>query len=264
MEDLAPPIFLLTDFGTRDSYVGQVKAVIAGIAPRCPLIDLSHEIEPYAVDEAAWMLETALPHLPPRAVVLAVVDPGVGTDRRALAVRVDGRSFVGPDNGILSPALRAGPARAAPFARELAAAHARREPISDTFHGRDVFAPAAARLATGTDFSQLGPPVDEPRLLPEFRAVPGGPGCLRGYVVHVDRYGNLITTVRASQVSRPFELEVAGARISTRVRTFAEGAGSRPFCHADSSGFIAVALNQASAADALGARRGDPVRVHVP
>lgn len=268
METLTRPIFLLTDFGLRDHYVGQVRAVLASIAPGSPMHDITHDVEPYAVDEGAWLLEATIPLLPADAVVLAVVDPGVGTSRRALAVACEGRLFVGPDNGLLSGAFPGpcrpggvGAASPMPDVRELADPQFRRAAVSHTFHGRDVFAPAAAWVAAGLDYRRLGPPVAEAKLLPPFCGVPDGPGRLRGNVIHTDRYGNLVTTIRVAQLFPAFDLEIAGRSVDTHVRTFADAPPGVPFCHADSSGFVAIAMNQASAAGELGVHRGDPVLV---
>ena len=274
VDHLTAPIFLLTDFGLRDSYVGQVKAVISALAPASPLIDITHEIEPYAIDEAAWTLEACLPALPVPATVLAVVDPGVGTARRAVAVHSAGRWFIGPDNGVLSAAVAVRPpgdCLAGPHGVdisdsgvdvcELGSPGFHRHPVSATFHGRDVFAPAAARLAAGLDSRQLGPPCSSLTLLPRFGGVPDGPGCLRGYVVHVDRYGNVVTSIRAEQLFTAFVIEVGGTPVDVRGRTFADGPADRPFCHVDSSGFVVIALREGHAAAALGAQRRDPVTV---
>ena len=276
MATLTRPIFLLTDFGTRDHYVGQVKAIIAGIAPGCPIYDLSHDVEPFAVEEGAWLLEISIDLLPEDAVVMAVVDPGVGTHRRAVVVQAGGRTFVGPDNGVLSgvaPASLRGIGRAfearrvrlqaaVPEVRELCEPMLMRREVSNTFHARDVFAPATAHIAAGADYRRAGPPQGDMVLLPEFCGKPAGMGVLEGEVIHVDRFGNLITTVRARQLFPRFELEVGGRVVDTQVRTFAEARPGTLFCHVDSSGFVAVAMNKGDAASALEARRGNPVRVH--
>jgi S-adenosylmethionine hydrolase len=273
MARLNRPIVLLTDFGFRDSYVGQVKAVIAGINPMAHVIDLSHAITPFAIDEGAWTLETALSVLPKDAVVCAVVDPGVGTSRRPLVVPAEGRHFVGPDNGLLSAAFPAAMRADAPpaggamtvpasvDARELCEPQFRRDSVSATFHGRDIFAPMAAWLSLGVAHAIVGPPVPEAVALPPFCGRPRAFGELEGSVIHIDRYGNLVTTIRAAELFPCFALEVGGAVIDTHVRTFATAPRGVPFCHADSSGFVAIALNQGSAAEALGVRRGDPVLV---
>ncbi|MCC6381489.1 MAG: SAM-dependent chlorinase/fluorinase [Dehalococcoidia bacterium] len=268
MEKLSRPIFLLTDYGTRDAYVGQLKAVIAGIAPRAPIVDLTHAISPFAVDEGAWVLETVLPVLPEGAIVVAVVDPGVGSSRRALVVAREGRLFVGPDNGLLSPVFgeerRGGAATGAGEVdvRELCEAQLWRPEVSATFHGRDVFAPAAAHFATGASYQHAGPPVSNPVLLPPFCGQPDGFGRLVGEVIHVDAFGNLVTTIRATQLFPRFALEVCARLVDTHLRTFSDAPDGRPFCHVDSSGFLAVAVREGSAAVALGAHRGDRAVLH--
>jgi hypothetical protein len=273
MDALTRPILLLTDYGLHDSYVGQVKTVIAGIAPRAAVIDLTHDIAPFAVDEGAWTLEIAMPALPANAVVMAVVDPGVGTPRRPLALQSGNRLFVGPDNGLLSAVVPEELRRhvdgelgsvtpgAGLDARELCSPWFRRSTVSATFHGRDVFAPAAAMLAAGADLRLCGPPVDRVSALAPFEAVPAGQDALIASVIHVDRFGNLITTIRGPQLFPRFELRVGGERIAHRVNTFAEALPGVLMCHLDSSGFIAVSMNQGSAATRLGVGRGAPVRV---
>lgn len=258
------PIVLLTDFGWRDSYVGQLKAVLASIAPGAPVIDLTHDIEPFAIDEAAWCLETALPVIPTNAVVAVIVDPGVGTSRRAILVERDGRLFVGPDNGVLSPVLPRrersdGADDSSVHVHEVRSPQFRLPHASATFHGRDIFAPAAAHLSNGVDHRHLGPPVVAEVVLPEFRGRPREFGELEGYVVHVDRYGNLITTIRVGELFPRFEVAVAGVTVDRHVRTFANVPAGGLLCHADSSGFLAVAVNRGSAAEATGAKRGDSV-----
>jgi len=267
------PIFLLSDFGTRDSYVGQVKAAIAAIAPGAPIIDLTHEIEPFAVDEAAWTLEVLMPGLPADAVVCAVVDPGVGGSRRANLAVAGGRAFVGPDNGLLSGLLAdderpdrgekpvAVPAPRGVAVHDLCSPQFRLPSVSATFHGRDIFAPAAAHLSTGVDHRLFGPPVGTMVALPAFRGQPGDFGELHGYVVHVDRFGNLITTIRAAELFPCFELSVGEATIDRHVRTFSNVPEGRLLCHADSSGYVAIAVHKGSAAAATGAGRGDRVTV---
>lgn len=265
MAEVNLPIFLLTDFGTRDHYAGQVKAVILGIAPGATIVDLTHDATPFDAEHGAWLLETALPALPERAVVMAVVDPGVGSARREMVVPCGGRLFVGPDNGVLSAAfpgaVRDGREANALDVRELCEPQFRRTNVSNTFHGRDIFAPAAAHLSRGLDYRRLGPPVPGPLVLPPFGGEPAGFGELRGRVIHVDRFGNVITTIRAAQMFPTCTVEVAGRPIGSRVRTFADAPAGVPFCHADSSGFLAIALNRGNAAAELGIDRNDPVVV---
>lgn len=256
METLTRPIFLLTDFGTRDHHVGQVRAVISGIAPGAPIHDLTHDADPFAVDHGAWLLETSLPALPGAAVVLAVVDPGVGSSRRAIAVSSDGQFFVGPDNGILSGALRHSCTGV-----ELASPEFRRTPVAPTFHARDIFGPAAAHLASGLELRRLGPPLKDPVVLPPFCAGEDASGRLIGYLVHIDRFGNAISTVRASQLPPAYAVHIGERRIEASVRTFADAPAGAPSCYIDSSGFLAITINQGDAARTLGLARGDSLVV---
>src|SRR5688572_308154 len=194
---IPPPITLLTDFGTDDIYAGVMKGVMRRIAPNSTVIDLTHAVAPQDVVQAAFLLQQAWRHFPPGTVHLVVVDPGVGTSRRRLALRCEGQYFVGPDNGVLSAALP----DAARGQRDVGQAYAASqvdipsevqafageggtsEGVSATFEGRDVFAPAAAFVANGGDISKIGRPVERMLALPAFRAPD-----LRGVVLHVDRY----------------------------------------------------------------------------
>ena len=270
------PIFLLSDFGTRDHYAGQVRAVLVRLAPGSQVLDITHDIEPFAIDEGAWMLEVTLPHLPAEAVVFGVVDPGVGGQRAAIAVRdADGRLLVGPDNGLFSGALpprnrRAGRALLAGSgveARAFTPLGVGIDPrlISPTFHGRDLFAPAAAALASGVPFAALGGAVDAVEALAPFEAVARGPGTLGAAVVHVDAFGNLLTTLRMGQVAaaEAVTLVVEGRTVARRITSFEEAAPGEVAWHEDSSGFVAIAVSLGSAADLLGARRGTTVEVRL-
>ena len=268
------PIVLLTDFGTSDTYVGQVKAVLTARAPGAPLIDLTHEVSPYAIDEGAWLLETALPFLPAPAVVLAVVDPGVGSERLPIAVRASAhgdpsaaRYLVGPDNGLLSGAA---PPDARPSApgpcptppgldvRSIENPEARLATVSATFHGRDLFAPAAAHIAVTGHHETLGPTREELTVLPPFAGRAEGT-TIRGTVIHVDRYGNLVTTIRKEQLLQDFTLDINGSVIEHMVRTFSDAPPGALACHVDSSGFLAIAEREGNAAASTGAARGDAV-----
>lgn len=268
------PIFLLTDFGARDSFVGQMRAVMASVAPGVATYDLTHEVEPFAIDEGAWQLDVTLDSLPKDAVVCAVVDPGVGSGRRALCVQREGRTLVGPDNGLLSAGYAEetrGRAKAggsvvalgpADRVTELCSPQYWAARPSATFHGRDIFAPVAAHVAKGVDSKVLGTPVAEAVVFPPCCGQPAEAAReLHGYVVHVDRFGNLVTTVRAAQLFPLFEIRVGNVVVDQHVRTFANAVPGVLFCYADSSGYVAVAINRGSAAAALGVGRGEPVAV---
>jgi len=251
-------VTLTTDFGLRDPYVAEMKGVMLSLAPDVRLVDITHEVESHDVVGAALVLEAAVPFFPPGTVHLAVVDPGVGTARRGLVVTTDSGAFVAPDNGLLTPVL----ARGAWRAFELKAPELRLPRISRTFHGRDVFAPAAAHLARGVPPEHFGPPTLDPVRLPwpEVHAVGGA---VAGAVVHVDRFGNLITSIAADAVERLGEhasIHIAGRHLPL-VGTYADlprgGAGAL----IGSSNRLEVAVREGNAAAVLGARRGTPVAV---
>jgi len=258
---MPPIVTLTTDFGLRDPFVGIMKGVILSICPSARLVDLTHEIGPQDVLGACLALEAALPFFPDGTVHLVVVDPGVGSARRPLAVRVGGHSLVGPDNGALTPALRG--ARWAAVA--LAARDYRLADVSRTFHGRDVFAPAAAYLAAGVPLERLGPAVTDPVLL----AIPASrleSGALVGEVLDVDRFGNLLTSIDAARLAEvpgagPATVEVAGRAIGGLVDAYADGPADRPAAIVGSTGRLEIFVRSGSAHLALGAGRGAAVRV---
>jgi S-adenosylmethionine hydrolase len=258
------PVYLLTDFGTADTYVGQMKAVLNDIAPGVQVIDLTHEVAPFDIAQGAWLLETALPALPAACVVLAVVDPGVGSSRLPMAVHDGQRIFIGPDNGVLSAAFTADERRQR--SGTPSAAHAITNPvlqrahISDTFHGRDIFAPAAARFASGFEPAEAGPGIAQPVMLPPFEGCVGPGGELAGEVISIDRFGTAITTIPQHQLPPRFTARVADRRIAPG-RTFSDVPAGEPVALVDSSGFLAIAINQASAAREFGLERRSPVTV---
>lgn len=274
----APVVALLTDFGTADGYVGVMKAVILGIARGVPLVDLSHDVPPQDIRSGAWILHTCWRYLPADAVCIAIVDPGVGTARRPVAFAAGGRYFVGPDNGIFGYVLSASPATAAVL---LDNARYHLPAPSATFHGRDIFAPAAAHLAAGVPLETLGAYLDPTTLLATPLPQPEpGPDGLRGHVVHVDRFGNLITDfgpeVAADLLRDPrLRLQIGATEITARATTFAAGPADAPFALPDSSGHLAIAVRGGSAAahlavgvgasvlaDGFGASCSGPSTVH--
>lgn len=255
---------MLTDFGTQDHFVAAMKGVILGRAPDAALVDVTHEVPPQDVETAAFLLLAAHDAFPPGTVHLAVVDPGVGSDRRAVVVDAGGQRFVGPDNGLFGPVLDRYPA-----ARVHHAADGRlfRHPVSDTFHGRDVFAPVAGSLAAGLDAAEVGPEVGDPVRLDLPRPERTADGA-RGAVLHVDRFGNCVTNLSraelpGAQPGADVRVEVAG-RVVRGVRRFYAGAeAGEPFALWGSAGLLELSVNRGSAAEALGVRRGDTVRVRV-
>ena len=255
-------VTLTTDFGLRDAYVAEMKGVMLGIAEaaRRPLalVDVTHDVERHDITEGALALEAAAPCFPAGTVHLAVVDPGVGTSRRGMALAAGGHVFIGPDNGLFTPFLDEDGWRAF----ELVEADYRLPNVSRTFHGRDVFAPAAAHVASGVDPARLGPPLDDPVRLawPEVRAVAGA---VAGAVVHADRFGNLITSIHArtlAPINNDLVIRVGGREVPL-VGTYGDLSVGRPGALIGSSGRLEIAVREGSAATLLRARRGTGVMV---
>jgi S-adenosylmethionine hydrolase len=264
---VALPISFLSDYGYDDEFAGVCRAVIARIAPDAVVVDLTHAVTPHSVAEGAAILARALPFAPV-GVALAVVDPGVGSDRRAVAVRSarEGRLLVGPDNGLLAEALDE--AGGATEAVDLAFSPVRLDPVSATFHGRDVFAPVAAHLAVGAELRDVGDEIDAdtlaPSPLPGPQVVPSG---ILAHVVTIDRFGNVALDVRPARFpdtglrrGRPVEVLIGGtARRAAHGDTFSDVAPGELILHEDSWASLALAVNLGSAAAELGLNVGDEV-----
>jgi len=253
---VAAIVTLTTDFGTRDAYVAAMKGAILGIARTVLVVDVTHDVAPHDVAEGAFALEAVAPYFPPGTVHVGVVDPGVGTARRGLAVVRPGQVFVGPDNGLFTPFL--GGSDWAAF--ELVAPEYRLPEVSRTFHGRDVFAPAAAHVAAGVDPARLGPRVIDPVRLawPASRRTPEG---VVGVVVHVDRFGNLTTSIPAAALGglgASAEVAIAGRRLAL-VSAYGELTRGRAGALVGSSGRIEIAVREGSAARLFRAGRGTRV-----
>ena len=261
-------VTFLSDFGLQDDFVGTCHGVIKRIAPEVEILDITHGIERQQVLQGAFVLANTLPYMP-AGVHLAVVDPGVGSDRRSIAVRgANSRTFVGPDNGLLLPAAEQ--LGEVTGAWELANPAYRLDPVSFTFHGRDVFAPAAAHLANGLDPAELGPEIDPSDLvrLPLPEAVMGE-SWARAHVLVVDRFGNMqlnLTRAHLEQLSiepgSRVELELALERYyAVAARTFADTRLGDILVYEDAYWNVAVAINGGNAAETLSARPGDELRV---
>ena len=259
-----PLVTFISDFGLDDWFVGVVHAVLHERCPEARIVDLTHQVPPGAVERAAFALEAAIPDVHGPAVHLVVVDPGVGTPRRAIAVKARGALFVAPDNGVLEWALADPEAET----REITAHQLFREPVSRTFHGRDVFAPVAAALAGGFPFDQIGPPVKDPVRIPDARPVVHD-GELHGHVVHVDRFGNVLTNVTLPDLEAAFvrvprsAIEVvAGGRV---IRGLAGSYGDAPVgslvAVIGSSGRLEIAQSRGDASQRLGLSVRDEIRV---
>jgi len=261
---MAHPIVTFTsDFGLDDWFVGVVHGVIHGLAPQSPVVDLVHTITPGNVGHGAFVLEAASADFAPGTVHLAVVDPGVGTDRRALAVRAHDQWFVGPDNGLLEHAI------AAPDAEVHALTETRwfRSPVSRTFHGRDVFAPVAAHIACGVPLASFGPRIGDPVRLPLHTPTPASGG-LTGHIVFIDRFGNALTDLTAAAIrsafGEQFDESMLEVRIHDRVvhglaRSYGDAPVGTLVAILGSSGRLEIAQVGGDAAVRLGLGTGDAV-----
>jgi S-adenosylmethionine hydrolase len=244
-------VTLLTDFGTADGYVGEVRGVLMSGAGDAVLVDITHDIPPGDVTAASYVLGRAWRAFPRGTVHLAVVDPGVGTARRALAAQVAGHGFVAPDNGLLSGVLGAADGRIVSLPIPATASH--------TFHGRDLFAPAAARLVRGTSLADLGTPVSDPvRLAPPPLRTEGQE--LVGQVIHVDRFGTLITNLAGEAVPAGAVVTVAGRAVALR-GTFGDVPPGTPVAFVGSARTVEIAVRDGRANVLLGVARGEEVRV---
>jgi S-adenosylmethionine hydrolase len=256
-----PVIALLTDFGTTDHYVGTMKGVMLGICPEATLVDVSHDVPPHDILAGALELAAAFRYFPPGTVFLAVVDPGVGSERRGVAAEVGDYRFVAPDNGVLTAAVQEQPPTRIV---ELTDRRYRRTTVSRTFEGRDRFAPAAAWLAQGLDLAALGQPVSALHHL-EIPQAEATATAIVGCVLRIDRFGNLITNIERGAFERlaagAVEIRAGAHRVSKVVATYAD-VGSGEVCALfGSTDHLEVAVNGASAARALGVGRGAPVHV---
>jgi hypothetical protein len=266
-----PVCTLLTDFGSADYYVAAVKGVLSASAPGAALVDLGHDVAPGDVEGGAWLLAAAARWYPPGTVHLAVVDPGVGSDRRILAVRAGGMVFVGPDNGLLLPA--AGAVAAAASGGVEARAVGRDDLFlpgpGATFHGRDRFAPIAAWLLAGGAPADLGPAISDPVRLalpaPRRDGPAGAAGTvLVGRVAWIDRFGNLVTDLPAAWLGgRPCHAETAGHSTGHRAGHYREIPAGEAAVLPGSLGTLELSLDGDSLARRWGVRRGDPVTVRL-
>ncbi len=256
---MSPLFTLTTDFGSASGYPAQVKAVLLGAVPDARIVDITHDVPAFDLLAAALLVESALPWFPREAIHLVVVDPGVGTARRGLVVTdAEGRQYLGPDNGVFTPVLAPGVRLHALVGGVLLP-----PPRIATFHGRDLFAPAAAYLARGGTPAALGPQVTDPVRLSWPAAERSGDE-LRGTTLAADTFGNLVTSIRASDLpgsgAEGVEVEV-GARKARLVRTFGDGAPGELLALVGSGGRLELAVREGSAARLLGGAQGLPVRL---
>lgn len=279
MEALLPPmpaspnaiITLTTDFGLDDAYVAAMKGVILEINPVATIVDICHSIEPQNIRQGAFVLSTAFSYFPQDTVHLVVIDPGVGGPRRAIILETENAIFVAPDNGVLSYVVRASAGK--PVSRstlmklppdlqafEITNSKYWRHPVSPTFHGRDIFAPVAAHVSLGIPLGELGRPIASVNVFPLPHPRTDAAGNLVGHIVHIDRFGNLITDVTDHDLPPGgYSIDVAGHRIDSLSHSYEQGRDLLAVI--GSSGRLEIASNGGSAARLLGSKLGDELRV---
>lgn len=262
-----PTVALLTDFGAQDHYVGAVRGAILTVCPAATLVDIAHDVAAHDIEQAAFTLGAAYPFFPPGTVFVAVVDPGVGSERRGLAIDAGGYRFVGPDNGIFSLVLEE---HQGARLHQLTNPALFRHRVSPTFHGRDVFGPAAGHLAQGLPLSWVGPPIADPCRFSSPPVVSRGDGEWEARVVHVDRFGNLTTNCHERELQSILGtvggdpssiIVVVEGVVLPFVRTYADLPEGEGCALLGSSRRLEVAVNRGSAARRLGAGKGAPVRI---
>ena len=260
-----PIITLLTDYGVKDSYVAEMKGTILGILPEATLVDISHDVGNYSIDEGAFHMARSVPHFPEGTVHVGVVDPGVGSSRKGIFIKAKGAWLVGPDNGLLAPAAeRLGVEKVYEIVnRELLPVK-----FSDVFDGRDTFGPTGALLAKGVDPEEIGPEIDEYIRLPMFEPTVTNEG-VEATIIHVDGFGNMVTNVTHELLDElavgegsVFDVEVAGKKFRLPyVRRFSAVPNGELLLLVARGGYMEFAVNQGNAHDRLGVGKGEKVRI---
>ncbi len=253
-------VTLTTDFGLKDPYAAVMKAAILGISPEVAIVDITHDVEKFNVRAGAFALGSAAPYFPAGTVHVAVVDPGVGTQRRPIAIETKRGFFVGPDNGLL---ILPAEAQSIKHVYELASRRFMLSHVSSTFHGRDIFAPAAAYLAKGIAIEEFGPQITN-IVRPEFSKVSRSKNLLIGEVLHVDDFGNIITNISAKDITEFEEgmllVELPNQKVQVKVsRAYADSKPQEPLAIIGSHNYLEIALNQGNAAAKFGSKAGDKI-----
>lgn len=255
-----PIITLTTDFGTSDHLVGTMKGVILNINPAARIVDLNHHVTPFDVLDGALSIANAYRYFPARTIHVVIVDPGVGTDRRPLLVSGEKQYFIAPDNGVLSMIFE----RESCLVRHITSEHYFLNPVSPTFHGRDIFVPTAAWLSKAFQTEAFGEEITDPVRFTMPKPKSAGQ-VVKGVVLRVDAFGNLMTNLRTEDVpaaaveSGAIKLSVAGKEIRKLAQTFGLGTPGEPIALFGSAGYLEIAVNRGSAARTLGANRGAEV-----
>ncbi len=249
-------ITLTTDFGLQDYYVGALKGVILNISPDVRFVDISHDIPPQDIMAGAWVIKNAAPLFPPGTVHLAVVDPGVGTDRKPVALKIGGHIFVGPDNGLFSLLTEENKFEAV----QLTNTSFWHSGPCHTFHGRDIFAPVAAHLSKGITFTELGKPLNDLKTYRWASSIADKDG-IQGWVIHIDKFGNLITNLSGAVIAdvideKKLKLYVGNTILTDIVDTFGSVVEGEPAAYIGSSGMLEVAINKGNAQEMLGVKKG--------
>jgi hypothetical protein len=254
-------ITLTTDFGLKDPYVAEMKAVILSICPEAVIVDISHEVEKFDIRMGAYFLASAAPYFPKGTIHVAVVDPGVGTKRQPLLIQARHNFFIGPDNGILAMAAR----KQGILHTYKIVNHKLMLPrVSNTFHGRDIFAPVAAHVANGTPPTEFGPEIRD-IVMPGFVKPRKEKNRLVGEVLHVDRFGNIVTNVdekelELTKTETVVNIKLRNAKLRLKLcKAYGEVEKSEALAIIGSHDFLEIAINQGNAAESFGARIGDEV-----
>lgn len=257
----SPILTLTTDFGTSDHYVGAMKGVILGICPRAQIVDITHEVSPYEITEGAYLIAQAWRTFPKKTVHVVVVDPGVGTARRPILVEAAGQYFIAPDNGVLSMIYQREPAKVRLISNEKYFRH----PVSRTFHGRDIFSPVAAHLASGVTPAQFGKRIEN-YLRPVFQKPQrAGKRTWVGQILKIDHFGNVITNFHVEDFpgleNQAVTFSVGPYPVTVIARNYAETGTGEVFAIVGSSGYYEISVSQASAAKRIGCVVGGPVEL---
>ena len=256
-------ITLTTDFGLKDPYAAEMKAAILGICPNAAIVDITHEIEKFNIRTGAYVLASAVPYFPTGTIHVAVVDPGVGTQRRPILIQTQQGYFIGPDNGLL---IFAAENHGITNIHEITNPRFMLPRVSSTFHGRDVFAPAAAHLASGVHPKEFGPEIRD-AVTPRFTKVTLRKGLLIGEVMHVDNFGNVITNIGEKELSRIRTKGMVNVELLNRkfelkfCKAYAEAKPREPLALIGSNNYFEIAINQGNAADEFKIKTGDQLKV---
>jgi S-adenosyl-L-methionine hydrolase (adenosine-forming) len=251
------PIALLSDFGTKDWFVASMKGVILSVNPRATIVDITHDIAPGDITAGAFNLFACHSWFPKGTIFVAVVDPGVGSKRAALAVKSGGFVFVGPDNGLFSLILDN---YYKSDVRSIEKTRYFQKEISSTFHGRDIFAPAAAHLSLGAAFEKLGPKVKTTVCLPTMTAARASKKGVEGCVIYIERFGNAVTNISSSLASQASRIRVKRRTIPL-CSSYSDVAQGKPLAVIGSCGFVEISVNRGNAAQKMGLKIGDKVIV---